>query len=242
MAAKPIARSEPAPSPPEPPRPAPPIVVAPPPRPTPAPPRTPPVSVGLFADAAPTVHEAEPIKPVRAAGFDAPSPFAKSGDTKSAAVVGAFDPAVAGQPAIVARAGAPVASAGFGNARADAGGIKPPADVRATGFDAVRPAAPSPPRPAPPAERIDVPLEITFKPAPVYTEEARALKLEGDVLLDVEFAAGGTVTVRQVVRGLGHGLDEAATTAAKQIRFKPARADGRPISFRTTVHIIFRLA
>ena len=77
--------------------------------------------------------------------------------------------------------------------------------------------------------RIDVPVEIVFKPTPVYTEEARALKLEGDVLLDVEFAASGAVTVLQVVRGLGHGLDEAATRAATQIRFKPAQSGGRPV-------------
>ena len=93
-----------------------------------------------------------------------------------------------------------------------------------------------------PPERVDVPVEILFKPTPVYTEEARRLKVEGDVLLDVEFAATGAVSVLQVVRGLGHGLDEAATTAARQIRFKPAQTSGRPITFRTTVHIVFRLA
>jgi protein TonB len=68
------------------------------------------------------------------------------------------------------------------------------------------------------------------------------LKLEGEVLLDVEFAASGSVSILQVVRGLGHGLDEAAASAAKQIRFKPAQSAGRPINFRTTVHIVFRLA
>ena len=239
-APKPLARSEPGPAPPEAPRPAPPVVVAPP----PVPPRTPPpVTVGLFADSAPTVHEADPAKAVRAAGFDAPSPIAKSGETKSAARVGAFDQPVAAPPANVGRAGAIVASAGFGSSRAEtSGGLKPAADVRPSGFDAVRPTPDPPPRATPPPERIDVPVEITFKPAPVYTAEARALKLEGDVVLDVEFAATGVVSVLHVVRGLGHGLDEAATRAAAQIRFKPAQSGGRPISFRTTVHIVFRLA
>ncbi len=235
-APRPVARSEPAPAPPEPPRPAPPTVAPP-----PVPVRTPPpVTVGLFADRAPTVHEAEPVKVVRDAGFDAPSPLAKAGDTKSSAIVGAFDTPSAA-PGRTARAGATVAAAGFGTSRAD-GVPKQIAEVRPSGFDAVRPAPAPPPRAAPPPDRIDIPVEILFKPAPIYTEEARRLKLEGDVLLDVEFAATGTVSVLQVVRGLGHGLDEAAATAARQIRFKPAQSAGRPISFRTTVHIVFRLA
>ena len=36
------------------------------------------------------------------------------------------------------------------------------------------------------------PVEITFKPNPVYTDEARSLKLEGEVLLEVSFGANGT--------------------------------------------------
>ena len=227
-APKPLARSEPAPAPPEPPRPAPPAIAPP-----PAPVRTPPpVTVGLFADSAPTVHEAEPAKAVvRAAGFDAPAPRAKTGDTKSAprrrlrsrrprrSLAGAV---------VAAGSAAAVADARSGRLR------------RASERIRLRPATPRRARAA--AERVDVPVEIVFKPTPIYTPEARALKLEGDVLLDVEFAASGTVSVLQVVRGLGHGLDEAAARAASQIRFKPAQSGGRPISFRTTVHIVFRLA
>ena len=70
------------------------------------------------------------------------------------------------------------------------------------------------------------PVEITFKPNPVYTDEARSLKLEGEVLLEVSFSANGTLHVNRVVRGLGHGLDEAAIAAANKIRFKPALRDG----------------
>ncbi len=238
-APKPLARSEPGPAPPEPPRPAPPLVAPPP---SPVVKAPPPVKVGLFADSAPTVHEAEKTV-VKAAGFDAPSPIAKAGDTKTAAVVGSFDPAVSGPPAKTARPGAAVAVAGFGSsASAVAAAPRQVAEVRPSGFDAVKPAPTPGPRAAPPPDRVDIPVEILFKPTPIYTDEARKLKLEGDVLLDVEFASTGTVSVLQVVRGLGHGLDEAATTAAKQIRFKPAQSAGRAISFRTTVHIVFRLA
>lgn len=236
---KPVAHSEPAPAPPEPPRPAPPTI-APPPAPVRTPP--PPVTVGLFADSTPTVREAEPVKAVRHAGFDAPSPVARAGDTKTAPIVGAFDQAPAAAPGRTAQAGAAVASAGFGSSRADnAANTKQVAEVRPAGFDAVR-LAPAPTLRATPPERIEIPVEILFKPSPIYTDEARRLKLEGDVLLDVEFSATGTVSVLQVIRGLGHGLDEAATAAAKQMRFKPAQSAGRAIGFRTTVHIVFRLA
>ena len=86
------------------------------------------------------------------------------------------------------------------------------------------------------------PVEILFKPKPVYTDEARAKKLEGDVLLQVVFAASGEVRVQRVVQGLGYGLDQSAETAARQIRFHPAQQDGQPVDFSAIVHITFALA
>lgn len=86
------------------------------------------------------------------------------------------------------------------------------------------------------------PVEITFKPNPVYTQEARDLKLEGEVLLEVSFAANGTLHVNRVVRGMGHGLDEAAVTAANKIRFKPALRFGQPVDSTAVVHVSFQLA
>ena len=86
------------------------------------------------------------------------------------------------------------------------------------------------------------PVEILFKPKPDYTDEARKLKLEGEVLVRVLFSAGGDVRVLEVARGLGHGLDEAATRAAQQIKFKPAQRDGQTVDSTATVHIVFQLA
>lgn len=86
------------------------------------------------------------------------------------------------------------------------------------------------------------PVEITFKPSPLYTDEARRLKLEGEVLLDVSFSANGTLHVNRVVRGLGHGLDEAAVAAANKIRFKPALRNGQPMDSTAVVHVTFQLA
>ncbi len=139
-----------------------------------------------------------------------------------------------------------VASAGFGN-----GVAIPPAGgsggsgrgaVRQTGFADASALAEAPkPRPVAAASPTQ-PIEILAKPNPVYTEEARRLRLEGDVLVEVVFTASGEVRVMRVVRGLGHGLDEAAVRAAQQIRFKPARRDAQPVDFPATVHIVFQLA
>jgi TonB family protein len=102
--------------------------------------------------------------------------------------------------------------------------------------------APSKPAPqAPPPPRADRPVEVVSKPSPAYTDEARANRIEGDVILEVEFTADGKVRVLRVVRGLGFGLDEMAQRAAEKIGFKPATSKGAPVDFRANLTIVFRL-
>jgi len=86
------------------------------------------------------------------------------------------------------------------------------------------------------------PVEILFKPKPAYTDEARAKKIEGEVLLQVVFAASGEVRVERVVQGLGYGLDVSAESAARQIRFRPAQQEGQPVDSNAIVHITFQMA
>ncbi len=86
------------------------------------------------------------------------------------------------------------------------------------------------------------PVEITFKPNPVYTDDARNLKLEGEGLLEVSFSANGILHVNRVVRGLGHGLDETAIAAANKMRFKPALRMGQPVDSTAIVHVTFQMA
>src|SRR5262249_41584175 len=62
---------------------------------------------------------------------------------------------------------------------------------------------------------IEVPVEIVFKPRPEYSEDARRMKIEGEVSLRVLFAATGRVRVLNLVHGLGYGLDEKAFQAAE---------------------------
>jgi TonB family protein len=83
---------------------------------------------------------------------------------------------------------------------------------------------------------------VISKPQPMYTSEARQLKVQGDVILRVTFTASGQVVVQGVVRGLGHGLDEEARHAAQQIRFRPATRNGQAVDKTTNVTISFQLA
>jgi TonB family protein len=140
-----------------------------------------------------------------------------------------------------------VASAGFGNGVATGDGSgrvnASRGTVRQSGFGDTEPAAAPQSRPKQETATPKlVPAEITSKPTPVYTEEARKLRIEGEVLLEVVFEASGRIRVVRVVRGLGHGLDEAAVHAAEQIRFKPALRDGQAADSTALLHIIFQLA
>ena len=87
-----------------------------------------------------------------------------------------------------------------------------------------------------------IPAEILSKPLPTYTQEARSLRIEGEVLLEVVLRASGDLRIVRVVHGLGHGLDDNAVKAAEQIRFKPAMKDGQPADSTVVLHVIFQLA
>ena len=134
-----------------------------------------------------------------------------------------------------------VASTGFGGGVAVQAPSSPRGTVHQAGFgDADVPAPPT--VQARPAAAVTItPAEIISKPAPAYTAEARARKIEGEVLLEVTFEASGKIEVLRVIRGLGYGLDDAAIRAAEQIRFKPALQDGRPSDSTAVLHIIFQL-
>ena len=141
-----------------------------------------------------------------------------------------------------------IASTGFGNGVATGNSYGPVSGsrgaVRPSGFgDAGLVAANVQPK-AKSAEPVvkSLPAEITFKPRPVYTEEGRRLKIEGEVLLDVVFSASGQIRIVKVMHGLGHGLDESAVRAAEQIQFKPALRDGRPADSEAVIHVGFQLA
>jgi TonB family protein len=84
--------------------------------------------------------------------------------------------------------------------------------------------------------------EVLSEPRPQYTQEARQLRIQGEITLQVRFSVDGKVEVLRVVSGLGHGLDQEAALVAEQIRFKPAVKDGQPTDHVTYIHILFQLA
>lgn len=99
-----------------------------------------------------------------------------------------------------------------------------------------------PPQAAQPSRGAISNVTVTYKPPSVYTEDAKSLRIQGSVDIEVIFLASGRVQVIRVIHGLGHGLDESAVRSAEGIRFKPAMQDGHPVDQHTVVHIIFQLS
>ncbi|HEX4166946.1 MAG TPA: energy transducer TonB [Bryobacteraceae bacterium] len=137
-----------------------------------------------------------------------------------------------------------VHQAGFGDGTAVAAGSRGTAGPVRTGAFGQAPVTNQPVAAAraKPVQPAMTPVEILSKPKPVYTAEARNLKLEGQVSLDVVFQSNGSVRILRVAKGLGHGLDEAAEHAALQVRFRPATRDGVPVDSNATIHITFELS
>jgi TonB family protein len=79
-------------------------------------------------------------------------------------------------------------------------------------------------------KQLDTKPRLLEKPEPSYTEEARANRITGTVILRVVFTSKGTVDNIRVMRELPNGLTERAIEAAKKIKFIPATKDGRPVS------------
>jgi TonB family protein len=137
-----------------------------------------------------------------------------------------------------------VASAGFGSGTAVADATRPSVggSVRQGSFGDVQPAALTQAHNQQQTSAAMVPPEVTFKPVPVYTEEARKLRIEGEVLVEVKFESSGQIQILRVLRGLGHGLDENAVKAAEKIRVRPARRNGEATDTTAVLHILFQLA
>ena len=80
----------------------------------------------------------------------------------------------------------------------------------------------------------------TNVPQPVYTDQARAAGIEGKVRVELTVDESGRVVSVRVISGLGHGLDEAAVSAAQRATFQPAIRCGK--ATRATFTISMRFA
>ena len=209
------------------------------------------VKVGVMSSgsAAPATVVA-PVNKVQTGGFGDPNGVPGKGDPNKATNVNRLgSPALPGGPGYGNGTGGDkgirgtVASTGFGNGTANPPPPTKRGTLQSTGFADQTVATPeAPKKKASTGEGATTPVDILEKPHPEYTAEGRRLRIEGDVVLEMVFLANGSIEVNRVVSGLGHGLDEAATRAAQQIKFKPAKQEGQPVDFPARVRIEFRLA
>lgn len=208
--------------------------------------------IGTGSSAVATLPANTPLKQVQTGGFGDPNGAAGPANPNkqsNIAARGSMDlpggPGYGNGTGGANGARGTVASSGFGNGTANppagGGGGGAHRTVQSGGLDQAIVQPEKSTKQAAQAAAVQ-PIEITEKPRPEYTPEARALKLEGQVVVAVIFKANGEIVVQNVVQGLGHGLDEMAVKAAQRIKYKPAISNGQPVDFPARVRIEFQLA
>lgn len=78
-------------------------------------------------------------------------------------------------------------------------------------------------------------------PQPLYTDEARAAGIEGEVVMRVKITKRGDVAHVFIIEGLPHGLSDTAVEAVKEWKFEPATLDGKPVAVFHNFTAKFRL-
>jgi periplasmic protein TonB len=78
---------------------------------------------------------------------------------------------------------------------------------------------------------------------PNFTVDAMRAKIQGVVLMQVVVLANGSVDPARIriIRSLDPGLDQAATIAVRQWRFRPGMRLGQPVASRVMVELAFTL-
>jgi protein TonB len=80
--------------------------------------------------------------------------------------------------------------------------------------------------------------QLLHRIAPVYSAQARLLRLEGTVILAAVVMEDGTVGDVNVVEGSAV-LAQSAVDAVKHWRYKPYELDGKPVKKETRITIDF---
>jgi len=175
----------------------------------------PPVQPAASAPPSAASSPAPASVPSKPAAADAPA------ETTPVSASPVASPAPAAEPA-----GAPSAS------KSETALVKPASKAPAPAQPALTVAAPAAAGPTP---RI-----ITLY-TPGYTVEARGDNIEGEVIVSALFCHDGWIREIEVVKGLGHGLDERAISAIKRTMFEPAVQNGKAIDARARVRYRFTL-
>jgi len=80
--------------------------------------------------------------------------------------------------------------------------------------------------------------KLIYHVAPVYSEEARALRVQGVVVLEGIIGKDGAVREIRIVDGDAR-LTDAAIEAVRQWRYEPFRSNGEPVDMLSTMTVHF---
>ena len=106
--------------------------------------------------------------------------------------------------------------------------------------------APTASAPAPPDDIASSPAvrreaRLRSRVTPEYPRAARREGIEGVVLIALTITADGRVAEARLLRGIGHGLDDAALIASRKTLWSPATIDGRPVRSQRRFNVRFTL-
>ncbi|MEM9290176.1 MAG: TonB family protein [Acidobacteriota bacterium] len=121
--------------------------------------------------------------------------------------------------------------------------IEPEIDIPDSDIVFDVPAGPPPVEPTGPIRvggDVQAPVKVSA-PNPAYTEIARKARIQGVVIVEAIIDKEGDVTNVKVLKGLPMGLDQAAVTAIKKWKFKPATLNGKPVSVYYNLTVSFTL-
>lgn len=82
-----------------------------------------------------------------------------------------------------------------------------------------------------------VPPKVIHAKSPKFTKAAKIARLRGECIISGVIDTDGLMKNVRVIKPLGLGLDENAVATAKEMRFKPATLNGKPIP--VTLNIAF---
>jgi len=108
------------------------------------------------------------------------------------------------------------------------------------GGSMVQPKEPPPPA-APPATPTVTPPVVLKDEGASYPQQAIVDKVKHPVTVELilDLDATGAVTKVTVEKPVGHGFDEAASEAAKMLRYEPAKRNGQPVGAKIRHRYVF---
>lgn len=86
-----------------------------------------------------------------------------------------------------------------------------------------------------------VPPKVIEKVEPIYTDEAKAAKIEGTVGLTIVVGIDQMAHDIRVTRSLDPGLDASAIRSIMAWRFQPGTKNGKPVPVQAKINVNFRL-